>query len=49
VLISSDVIGGSGVGIQESLTLSFDRLVTDITFNGTTFHSCFDRSSNTSC
>ena len=43
------MVGGSGIGIGESLSFNYARIVLDITLNGTTFHSCYDVALNASC
>jgi type VI protein secretion system component Hcp len=49
VLFTADIVGASNTGIFESLSFNYDEIVSDVTLNGQTFHSCYNVSMAKSC
>jgi len=49
VFVGSDVIGGNGNSLNETVMFTFEKIATHVTFNGTTYDSCWDVAQNRSC
>lgn len=49
VFVEADSIGSSTDTLAESVSFVFAKITSDVTLNGTTFHSCFDVTTNAGC
>ena len=47
--VVSDVIGGNGNSLNETVMFVFGTLTTDVSIGGTSYHSCWNTITNTSC
>ena len=48
-LVTADVFGASNQAPSESVSFVFSKVLSDVTFGGTTFHSCYDLKANATC
>lgn len=49
VFVTADTLGLNTESVAENVSFEFGRITSDVTLNGTAFHSCFDVIGNTSC
>jgi len=49
VIVTADLIGSSQTALNEQVSFNYAKITSDITVNGTTFHSCYDLSLAKSC
>jgi type VI protein secretion system component Hcp len=49
VFVTADTLGSNTASVAESVAFEFGRITSDVTLNGSAFHSCFDVISNVSC
>ena len=47
--MTADVLGSSQNAVNEQVSFDFAKIISDITFGGMTFHSCFDIKANVVC
>jgi len=47
--VTSDIVGGSSMSLSEEVVFAFGELESDVVFGGTTYHSCWNAITNTSC
>jgi type VI protein secretion system component Hcp len=47
--VTADLFGSSQKALSEQVSFDFAKIISDITINGTTFHSCFDIKNNLTC
>jgi type VI secretion system secreted protein Hcp len=48
-LVASDLLGSSQNALSEQVSFNFAKIISDITVDGVTFHSCFDIRGNVAC
>jgi type VI protein secretion system component Hcp len=49
VFVTADTLGSNTESVAETVAFEFGRITSDVTLNGSAFHSCFDVIGNTSC
>lgn len=49
VTLTADLVGANTTGINEALSFNYLKIISDITLNGQTFHSCYDLSTGRTC
>jgi len=48
-IVTSNVLGSTTSMVSEQDAFDFNRITSDVTFNGQTFHSCFDIKALATC
>lgn len=49
VFVTSDIVGGASMSLTEDAIFAFGKLQSDVNVGGSTFNSCWDQISNSSC
>jgi type VI secretion system secreted protein Hcp len=49
VFVTADVFGASNQAPSENVSFNFAKIISDVTFGGTTFHTCYDVKNNIPC
>lgn len=49
VFVTSDLVGGASMSLTEDVIFVFGQLESDVNIGGSTFHTCWNQITNTSC